>query len=33
MTRRPLGDSEEIEGICGNSDKELIVKIETANYK
>lgn len=27
-----LGDREEIEGIGSNSDKELIVKIETANY-
>lgn len=33
MSWSPLRDREEIEGICSNSDKELIVKIETANYK
>lgn len=32
MSWSPLGDSEEIEGICSNTDKELIVKIEAANY-
>lgn len=32
MSWSPLGDSEEIEGICSNADKDLIVKIETANY-
>lgn len=32
MSWSPLGDREETEGICSNSDKELIVKLETANY-
>lgn len=32
MSWSPLGDSVEIEGICSNTDEELIVKIEAANY-